>query len=106
MLSTHDGAISLVHNVHSTHTRNANELSNAIASTSILGHYFTNKKWRYEWQCSSIYANRMKRHMEEPQTVCVQMNHAQGNDNTHERARHINKFQPVYPIEQLRKILL
>lgn len=44
----------------------------------------------------------MKCHMEEPQTVCVQMNHAQGNDNTHERARHINKFQPVYPIEHRR----
>lgn len=25
-------------------------------------------------------------------TVCVQMTRAQGNDNTHERAQHINKF--------------
>lgn len=31
----------------------------------------------------------MKCHMEKPQTVCVQMIRAQGNDNTHERAQHI-----------------
>lgn len=39
----------------------------------------------------------MKCHEEKPQTeVCVQMIRAQGNDNTHERAQHINEFNRLF----------